>query len=93
MKILFCILFLAFGLAACGTPPQNSPAENTNTLKPLTSANNTQPTPVPTNTQAKDGDYNGKGKITKIDNTLNSVELDHEEIPADAENGNGVFRR
>lgn len=28
----------------------------------------------------KDGDYPGKGKVTKINNELGSVELDHEEI-------------
>ena len=32
-----------------------------------------QPTP-------KNGDYPGKGKITKINNELGSVEMDHEEI-------------
>ena len=28
----------------------------------------------------KDGDYPGKGKVTKINITLGSIELDHEEI-------------
>jgi Cu/Ag efflux protein CusF len=29
----------------------------------------------------KDGIYKSRGKVTKIDNELGSIELDHEEIP------------
>jgi len=29
----------------------------------------------------KDGNYNAKGRVTKIDMNLGSVELDHEDIP------------
>ncbi|MBK8466053.1 MAG: copper-binding protein [Chloracidobacterium sp.] len=36
--------------------------------------------PIPASTQPKDGLYPGKGKVTKINNELKSVELDHEEI-------------
>lgn len=39
------------------------------------------PTPVPTSSTPKDGNYNGKGKVTKIDTKIGSVELDHEDIP------------
>ncbi len=39
-----------------------------------------EPTPVPTSTIPKDGDYPAKGKVTKINNELGSIELDHEEI-------------
>lgn len=38
------------------------------------------PTSAPTAIPLKDGDFPGKGKVTKIDNKLGSVELDHEEI-------------
>lgn len=69
----FFILIVAL-LSACAPASQNSVPKNA-------VATNTQPSPVPTNTQAKDGDYQAKGKITKIDNNLGSVELDHEEIP------------
>lgn len=31
-------------------------------------------------TTIKDGDYEGRGKVTKIDMNLGSVEMDHEEI-------------
>ena len=37
-------------------------------------------TPVPTSTKPKDGDYPGRGKVTKINLELGSVELNHEEI-------------
>ncbi|HMT06607.1 MAG TPA: copper-binding protein [Pyrinomonadaceae bacterium] len=36
------------------------------------------PTALPT---PKNGDYPAKGKVTKINNELGSVELDHEDIP------------
>jgi Cu(I)/Ag(I) efflux system protein CusF len=41
-------------------------------------------TPVPNATmapQAREGDYPGVGTVTKINNELGSLELDHEEIP------------
>lgn len=31
--------------------------------------------------EIKDGDYPGKGKVTKINNELGSVEMDHDDIP------------
>ena len=37
-------------------------------------------TPLKTPFVPKNGDYPGKGKITKINNDLGSVELNHEEI-------------
>ncbi|MGB7203152.1 MAG: copper-binding protein [Pyrinomonadaceae bacterium] len=41
----------------------------------------TQPTPTTTAALPKDGNYNARGKVTKINNELGSVELDHEDIP------------
>lgn len=40
----------------------------------------TAATPVSTASVPKDGDYPAKGKVTKINDKLGSVELDHEEI-------------
>ncbi|MFN0277055.1 MAG: copper-binding protein [Pyrinomonadaceae bacterium] len=37
-------------------------------------------TPVAVSTVPKDGNYPGRGKVTKINMELGSVELDHEEI-------------
>ena len=67
--------------SACGTadatkpPPVPAPnAASPTTPKPsATPMPTAQPTP-------KNGDYPGKGKITKINNEGGSVEMDHEEI-------------
>lgn len=39
-----------------------------------------KPTPVPAPSVIKNGEYPGKGKITKINLEIDSVEMDHEEI-------------
>ncbi len=39
------------------------------------------PTPVPTTSTPMDGNYSAKGKVTKINLELGSVELDHDDIP------------
>lgn len=36
--------------------------------------------PMPTASVPKNGDYTGKGKVTKIDVESRAVELDHQEI-------------
>jgi Cu/Ag efflux protein CusF len=41
----------------------------------------TQASPVNTIVLPKDGNYDGKGKVTKIDKQLGSIELLHEEMP------------
>ncbi len=68
MKILaFVILIFSLVFSAC----EKSVSDNSNqTVKPT-------PNPVKT---AINGTYNGKGKVTKINLELVSVELDHEEI-------------
>jgi Cu/Ag efflux protein CusF len=38
------------------------------------------PTPITTPSTSKNGDYPGKGVVTKINLNLGSVEMDHEEI-------------
>ena len=77
MKILAIIFtaILSFGAAACAGDPGNTgnvPLPKTTHPSP-TAAPTAMPTP-------KNGDYPGKGVVTKIDNNLGSVELDHEEI-------------
>lgn len=54
-------------LSACAGKPAEAPAPSAVTVR--TAA------PSPAN-----GDYPGRGKVTKIDMKLGSVELDHEEI-------------
>jgi len=58
-------------LAACGSAP----------TKNSIPANSAAPTPLKTPFFPKNGDYQGRGKITKINNELGSVELDHQDIP------------
>ena len=75
--ILVVITISLLGLAACaGQQPRNStvgPPPNTSTPRPPTPAE-TVPPPI------KDGNYNGRGTVTKIDLNLGSVGLDHEDI-------------
>src|SRR5688500_20404273 len=74
MRIWF-FLFITTALVtlsnACGDkpPPVNALSAST------------QPSPVNTIVLPKDGNYDSKGKVTKIDKQLGSIELLHEEIP------------
>jgi Cu(I)/Ag(I) efflux system periplasmic protein CusF len=49
----------------------------TQTVKPVQT---TAVSPVPTASIPKDGNYNGNGTVTKINNELGSVEVNHEDI-------------
>jgi Cu/Ag efflux protein CusF len=71
------VALIILGLAAlcgCGEGPAN------NTPKPA-SQSAASATPAPSPSATRDGDYPGKGVVTKINNDLGSVEVDHEEIP------------
>lgn len=72
------ILILAIGvLSACSGQPSNSslnpPAANT----PAT----VSPKATEVSASSKNGDYDGRGVVTKIDLDIGSVEMDHEDIP------------
>lgn len=80
LKLILTIVSISF-FTACGTadvtkppavpaPNVAGPAADKPAATPMPTA---QPTP-------ENGDYPGKGKITKIDNSAGSVEMDHEEI-------------
>lgn len=70
-RIQLPLIGFALFLTACGG---GSPSAN--------HANHISATPKPAATQAQieNGDYPGKGKITKIDTENGSVEMNHEEI-------------
>ena len=71
---LGCSLF-----AACGSTATNVTVKDT--AKPAPTAVPTaNAAPVPTASVPKNGDYTGKGKVTKIDVESRAVELDHQEI-------------
>lgn len=69
-KLIALIAFAA--LSAC----DGKPIGNEN-VKPVSA---TSPTPAPTVIIPKDGDYSGKGVVTKLNLEQGSIELDHEEI-------------
>ena len=65
-------------VSACNSNSRSRTA-NANAAKPATAA--VSPTPAPTAFVPKNGDYDGKGVVTKINTELGSVEMDHENIP------------
>jgi Cu/Ag efflux protein CusF len=73
MKQLMLIILFAVSITLAGCDGKTA---NSTVNKPTPSASpaNTTPT-LPAN-----GDYPGKGKITKINMEMASIELDHEEI-------------
>lgn len=68
--LLPVLMLVCVFLAACGAG-----------AKPQNTTVRVQPTPIPTALTPKDGNYPSRGKVTKINNELGSVELDHEDIP------------
>jgi Cu/Ag efflux protein CusF len=60
-------LFLLLFLAAVGSACQSKPANS--------------PVPGAPGPAIKDGDYKGSGKVTKINNELGSIEMDHGDFP------------
>jgi Cu/Ag efflux protein CusF len=69
----FIFLVLILAISGC----QQNAAETKQATKPAQTAS---ATPQPTSSVPKNGNYNGKGVVTKIDLKLVSVEMDHEEI-------------
>lgn len=78
-KLPLVSIFLAATVCACGEQAANT--TNPISAKPISTASLPAATPVPTASVTKNGDYNGKGVVTKIDLDLGSVEIDHEDIP------------
>ena len=69
--LILTIFVFTFALSGCDksvseTKPQNIKSESS---------------PLPAPSIPKDGNYDGKGEVTKINNELGSVELKHEDIP------------
>lgn len=77
MKYVSLLIFALFA-ANCGSSTATSPS----TSNPAPSKTVAPSTPSPTQPpHPKNGDYPAKGKVTKINNELGSVELDHEDVP------------
>ncbi|HEX6126479.1 MAG TPA: copper-binding protein [Pyrinomonadaceae bacterium] len=74
-------LGIAIVIAAAGCAGGERAAKNSARVSPApTAATNASPRSS-ASPASKDGDYNGKGVVTKIDTELGSVEIDHEDIP------------
>ncbi len=71
-KIL--IIFAVFIFAGCEKSISEAKPQS---VKPAQTA---VVSPVPTASVPRDGDYSGKGIVTKINNEIGSVELKHEDI-------------
>ena len=71
-KKFVTLLLIAFSFA-CEKSVSDNKASN---IKP----SQTTVSPVPTASIPKDGNYEGKGVVTKINNEIGSVELKHEDI-------------
>lgn len=79
-KLITSVTLGAVLSAACGSQPA---ANNVSTPRPSPSASAVavSPTPAATSSTPKNGDYPGKGVVTKINlQNEGSVEIDHEEI-------------
>ena len=79
IKLTASLAILVPIIFACAGNPAN---QNTATSKPSLGPpiTVTSPTPVPTTSTPKNGDYGAKGVVTKINPETGSVEMDHEEI-------------
>ena len=77
MKIIFLLCAVAASclcLSCEKTEVKNTEVKHANTVE------QSSQTPQAVSTQPKDGNYPSKGKVTKINTGLGSVELNHEEI-------------
>lgn len=81
MTIKLILTIVVSILSACGASATNKPpvVPGTTAASPATAKPSATPMPTAQPTP-KNGDYPGKGKVTKINNELGSVEMDHEEI-------------
>lgn len=78
MKPFIYLAAFALFITGCSSAEVRKPSTESKSSGPV----NTAPEPTPQSGNApKNGDYPAKGKITKINAELKSVELDHEDIP------------
>jgi Cu/Ag efflux protein CusF len=79
-NVLVLLLLSIFALSACG--PETANVNSPTSPKPAATANTTAvATPIPAPSIPKDGDYDVKGVVTKINNELGSIEINHEDVP------------
>lgn len=74
MVRFFTLFILISAISACQQKAAESKSQTVKTSQTVSA------TPVPTSSIPKNGNYDGKGVVMKINLTDVSVELDHEEI-------------
>ncbi|MEP6705002.1 MAG: copper-binding protein [Acidobacteriota bacterium] len=81
INLVFVVAF-AVATASCSSPSvtNNGAAPQAGTALTSSPGAVATPTAAPTAVTPKNGDYPGKGTVTKINLKLGSVELNHEEI-------------
>lgn len=77
---LFVFLPAFSGCEKSAPETMPKPASSATTTRSAAPAQASTATPVPTASVPKDGDYPGRGAVTKINDELGSVEVDHGEI-------------
>jgi Cu/Ag efflux protein CusF len=76
MKLKMLIIMLSIAMSfACEQKTATNNTSKASTANAATPLPSTSPAPTP-----KDGDYDGKGVVTKINLELGSVEVNHKEI-------------
>lgn len=87
IKLSSFAVFVLVGGLACSSSSVNTPAPgrvvNSNASATPATAATASPasSPAVSTTSNKNGDYEGKGTVTKINMELGSVEMDHDDIP------------
>ena len=80
MKTRLFLISAALLAGACSQPAASNSAA-ASPSRPTASPTTATPQAVATSSPIEDGDYPGKGTVTKINDTLGSVEMDHDDIP------------
>ena len=82
MKINLILIAVVVSIS-CSSPSvtNNGAAPQAGTALTSSPSPVATPSPVPTTVTPKNGDYNSKGVVTKVNLELGSVEMDHEDIP------------
>ena len=81
IKLVFIAAAVSIAAISCGSGQAvNNSAPKAGTAITSSPSPVMSPTPVPTSTVPKNGDYDSKGVVTKINLEGGSVELNHEEI-------------
>lgn len=74
LNFQFALIICVFAFAGCEKSVSETKPQNVKTAQATA-------TPLVTPSIPKDGNYDGKGEVTKINSELGSIELKHEDMP------------